>query len=225
MFNCVKKLNLIKNITHQVDLRNKSLYQIQNFKKLCNFNNYYFSSKTNIHVSAKKLSEIDFEDLPPPGQAINLSQIGIFIEQKRYDEAIKICKQVLAIQKLTDFQNKDLTLKLYFHIGRIKCLQGSNEEAIFSFLEALKYSPKDIITLSHLGSIYYLVEQYLEALKYTDLALQQDQAYLNCGLVVMKALSLVKLDRKQEAQQFLNDLMEKYPKDENLDKLKQLLNN
>ncbi|KAL4442168.1 hypothetical protein ABPG74_009186 [Tetrahymena malaccensis] len=184
------------------------------------FTGYQLYQKYNFNINQSpswkdiKIKQINPKDLKniPPSQIIDLSQVGSLIEQKKYDEAIQLCNQILAILNVYNSpSDQELIFKSHFHIGLSNFLSGKHQEAIKAFQESLKYNPKDVYTQANLCNCYFLTKEYDNVLKYADFVLNSKQNDLIPNVIVIKIDSLIKLNRDIEAIQFLGDLFFKYP--------------
>ncbi len=82
-------------------------------------------------------------------------------KQKRFDEALNLCKQGLLVHP--EFVGGHLSLaKIYYD-------QNLPKAAEKSFLKAFKYDPQNLLALTHLAQIYLELGRYSESLKFCEL--------------------------------------------------------
>ena len=86
-----------------------------------------------------------------------------------YSSGRKTLKEALSVTK----ENPEI----YRGLGCIEQFDGHYETALEYFNQSLKYSQNKEVDYTLIGMVYYLLENYDEALKYFDLALAENIDY------------------------------------------------
>jgi Flp pilus assembly protein TadD len=180
-----------------------------------------FSARTikqnNIWHSPIKFYQLALKFSPKSFRAHN--EIGvIYLNQKKYDEAISEFKQAIDINPQFD--------QAYDNLGVAYDHNGELEKAILQYKKALELSPNNAKVYNNLGNAYNKLNQFDKAIEAYEMALRLNpdyiSAYNNLGVIYYKKHMFKKARRYWERALEINPAYEMVI--DNLNILKQIKN-
>ena len=155
---------------------------------------YFFLTSSYMHAS-------DTDNSSKPAISENemsllyLKVVNLEAEGK-FNEAIKILDEMLAVEENTTFYEKYIYLLIY---------SNDIDKALEVSIRANKLYPDDVVFIKFLAQIYEFKEDYAKSVKYLDLLIKKSDT--NIDYVFIKASILVKMGQKNKALKEFNKLI------------------
>ena len=145
--------------------------------------------------------------------------INFFYDMKRLCDEGK-CEEFLT--RYPDYKNYEV-MHPYYKIEKVRALDktGKKEEAKQLFAEILEKYDDDYIKYM-VGSHYYFNEEYDRAMEYFDVLVEKNPEHF--GALLYQCKNLLRQKQYTEAKQAVLNLLEKYPRDQELVNLMQEIN-
>lgn len=119
--------------------------------------------------------------------------INYYIYQKRFKEALL---QLRKYQELMRLEGDSYSISMYYYeVGNFYTVQQQNATALSYYLLALKYKTSEQLSIyTQIGYCYFILGNYLEAIRYTKKALslcQSDVMRINPSMTLAKSYCLM----------------------------------